>query len=264
MGIIRPVGGILGPRPTGASFRTGVWKQQEVFELRQDGVWQTPAYPDLAPYATNASGDILAAVFDPNYIVGGTSDSTYTTSYIKPKKAYPGQDVSLDGTRAAFVVNQAVNSNINWRFTLRYHDQPDGTVGTGLNVFGLTPQANNIKMVSTGNWSDSGWGSGGRGFGFYSNLAAAPTSAWGDYVYRNYSPEIRITSALGKYGTSYPTPIGQSGQIYYRTSTSTSSSRWPFGQASVGMATISGYTWRQSLTEFNSTRFVALWLIPPP
>lgn len=241
MGIITPVGGIIGPRPTGAAFRTGVWKQPEVYERRVDGVWITPTYPDLAPYATNASGEILVAVVDPNYTV---TSSTYTTSYIKPRSRFSNQDVSIDPTRANYVMTQAASAD--WRFTLRYWDEPDGS-----NVFGLSTQSSNIQRVSSGNWSDSAWGTGGRGFGFYSNLQSVPYMAWADYVFRNYSPERDITSSLNK----------ESGKIAYYTSYSTSTARWPFGQATTYVGNYAGYNLYRNYS--TTDKHVALWISPP-
>ena len=246
MSIITPVGGIIGPRPTGASFRTGVWKQPEVYERRVDGVWATPAYPDLAPYATNASGEILAAVFDPNY-TATNAPSTYTTSYIKPRVKFTNEDVSLDPSRAAYVSAQAVSAD--WRFTLRYWDEPDGS-----NVFGLTPQVSNVQRIAldNGNYIGSSWGYNSEyGFGFYTNFALINTIAWADYVYRNYSPERDITSSINK----------ESGKIAYYTSYSTSTARWPFGQATNYVGNYAGYNLYRSYS--TTDKHVALWLLPP-
>jgi hypothetical protein len=246
MTVITPVGGIIGPRPTGASFRTGVWKQQEVFVLRQDGVWQTPLYPDLAPYATNANGEILAAVFDPTITQYPIVLPRLTTDYVKPRTKPVDQDISIDAARSAIVVNQAVNNNINWRFTFRYYDEPDGA-----NIFGLTPQSNNLKRVSSGNSSDASWEN-GYGFGFLSNFTHMPTIAWGDYVYRNYIPEENISSFISK----------QNSRIRYQTSYSTDATRWPFGQGSTYVGNYAGYNLYRNDSDIG--RSVALWLLPPP
>ena len=246
MTVITPVGGIIGPRPTGASFRTGVWKQQEVFDRRVDGVWVTPAHPDLAPYATNVNGQILVGTYNPGRknIIGSTAT---TTGYVKPSTLYGQGGVCLDNARWSFVHTQAVTNSLNWRFELRYYNEP-----TGSNVFGLTPQSGNIKSVASGNscynMAD-----------FKMDYGASPNfdTINGRYMWHDESSGCNVT------GLDYNL-LGTNGSDFSYTTTTVggpSSSRWPFGQAISNYYTFSG---NSSYTEYSqANRPVSMWLLPP-
>lgn len=247
MTVITPVGGIIGPRPTGASFRTGVWKQQEVFERRVDGVWVTPLYPELAPYATNSSGHILVATYNTGSktLTGSTQE---TLDYVRPSKMYPNGGACLDSSRWSYLYAQAVTNNANWRFDLRYYDEP-----TGSNVFGKFPQNNNVRMAAYGNSCYN-----------MSNFKMDYGIAGGND--RNmWHDEVSGCSASGvdynHLGTGYQ---GGYNNFFSYTTTTTggpSSSRWLFGQATSNYYTAYGNV---SYTEYSqNNRPVSMWLLPP-
>jgi len=243
MGFIRPIGGILGPRPTGASFRTGVWKQQEVFSRRVDGVWATPAHPDLAPYATNANGEILVGTYNPGQKT--TVGSTATTfDYVKPKQVYTQGGLCLSDSRWSYIYTQAVINNQNWRFDMRYYDEPAGT-----NVFGLSVQTGNVKRIAYGN------------------------SCYNMSDFRvNYEPSGNLntrymwhdeTSGCDATGVDYNLLGTASSVFFYSTTTvgGPSSSRWPFGQATDNYYTNLGNVAYTNYSEIS--RPVSIWLLPP-
>lgn len=246
MGIIRPIGGILGPRPTGASFRTGVWKQQEVFTRRVDGVWVTPTYPDLAPYATNANGEILVGTYNPGKKTAVGSTVT-TLDYVKPKQMYTQGGLCLDDSRWSYLYTQAVTNSQNWRFDMRYYDEPTGT-----NVFGLSVQTGNVKRVAYGN-SCYNMNNYRMDYGPSGN----PDSLSTRYMWHDE------TSGCDTIGLDYNLLGTYSSEFSYGTVTvgGPSSSRWPFGQATDNYYAAFG---NEGYTNFSETnRPVSIWLLPP-
>jgi hypothetical protein len=249
MSIIRPVGGILGPRPTGASFRTGVWKQQEVFERRVDGVWATPSYPDLAPYATNANGEILVGTYNPGKKTT-TGSTQVTRDYVKPSKTYGLGGLCLDGSRWTYLNTQAVTNSLNWRFTIRYYDEP-----TGSNVFGLSPQSGNVKRVASGNscYNMADFRIDYEPSGNFDSLNTR--YLWHDEV-----------SGCDTTGVDYNLLGTYNSQFSYTTTTTggPSSARWPFGQATDNYYTAGVGNPNVSYTNLSqSNRAVSIWLLPP-
>jgi hypothetical protein len=248
MTVITPVGGIIGPRPTGASFRTGVWKQPEVYERRVDGVWVTPTYPDLAPYATNANGEILVGTYNPGQATVVGYPTPKTTGYVKPAKIYPNAGLCLDDSRFSYLYTQAVTNSLNWRFDLRYCDQP-----TGNNVFGKTVQAGNVKRIASGNSCNN-----------HAN-SFAPTPAINPGAGLNYQvfwwDEL---SGCSMEGVDYNILLSGGSSWQYTTTTvgGPSSSRWPFSQA-----TSNEYVWNNGNIAYieysESNRPVSMWLLPP-
>lgn len=250
MAVITPVGGIIGPRPTGASFRTGVWKQTEVFTRKVDGVWAIPAYPELAPYATNANGEILVATYNPgSKALVGPNQST--REYVKPRTQYAGSGLTLDASRFSYIYAQAVTNSLNWRFDLRYFDEPAGS-----NVFGKTVQTGNIKRVASGNscWN---FGDAGQGFSVDYHEPAFPGSGsrylWHDEV-SGCSVEgvdYNLIYSSGNYWSYVITTVG-----------GPSSARWPFSQA-----TSNQYIWNNGNTSYQeysqANRPISMWLLPP-
>lgn len=241
MAVITPVGGIIGPRPTGASFRTGVWKQQEVFERRVDGVWVTPTHPDLAPYATNANGEILVGTYNPGAasVIGSTKT---TLNYVKAGQKAEAGGVCLDDSRWSYVSTQAVTNNLNWRFTLRYYDEP-----TGSNIFGLPVQTSNVKRVAAGNSCHN------------------MNSFRLDYAIVGNSPDYRYfyhdeASGCSGTGQDYGLTGAQATRFLYNTQLAVSSSRFPFGTAPY-VNTDNGinnyYVYSQA------DRPISMWLLPP-
>jgi hypothetical protein len=250
MTVITPVGGVIGPRPTGASFRTGVWKQQEVFERRVDGVWATPAYPDLAPYSTNASGHILVATYNPGTkATAGPNRST--NEYVKARAKYPGSGLVLDAGRFAWLYTQAVTNSFNWRFDLRYSDEPDGS-----NVFGRTVQTGNLKRICAGNscWN---FGSAGQGFSIDYHEPAWPGSGY-RYLWHDETANCNVE------GVDYNIIVADVGVFRYITCTigGPSSSRWPFDKA-----TQNEYVYFNGNTQWyddsQPNRAISMWLLPP-
>lgn len=246
MTVITPVGGLLGPRPTGAAFRTGVWKQPEVYERRVDGVWVTPTYPDLAPYATNSSGHILVGTYNPGKKtqVGSTKE---TREYVRPRQIYSAGGACLDSSRWSYLYTQAVTNSLNWRFDMRYYDEP-----TGSNVFGKTPQTGNVKRVAAGNSC---------------------------YNMNNYKMDYEPTGSVDSLNTRYMwhdevsgcdttgvdyNLLGTYNNTFTYTTTTVggpSSTRWPFGAATSNPYTSFGNT---SYTDESQTaRPVSIWLLPP-
>lgn len=242
MSVITPVGGLLGPRPTGAAFRTGVWKQPEVYQRRIDGVWVTPTYPDLAPYATNSSGHILVGTYIPKgrNAVGSTQT---TRDYVRPRKIYSQGGLCLDDTRWSYLYTQAVTNNLNWRFDLRYWDEP-----TGSNIFGLTVQTGNVKRVSTGmschnanNFRIDYDYTGGTGDRYMYHDEASSCSATGQ--------DYHLLGMASYYSA-----------FAYSTQLAVSSSRFPFGTAPF-VNTDNGIDNYYAISQAN--RPVSMWLIPP-
>lgn len=246
MSVITPVGGLLGPRPTGAAFRTGVWKQPEVYQRRIDGVWVTPTYPDLAPYATNSSGQILVGTYNPGKKTQ-VSSTQETRDYVRPKQKYPDGGACLDSSRWAYLYTQAVTNNLNWRFEIRYYDEP-----TGANVFGKTPQTGNVKRVAAGN------------------------SCYNMNDYRmDYEPSGNVDSINTRYmwhdeftgcatiGTDYNLLGTYDSTFTYTTTTvgGPSSTRWPFGAATQERYDNIGNTQYTDRSAVN--RAVSIWLLPP-
>lgn len=244
----KPVGGIIGKRPVGASFRTGVWKIDEVYERRVDGVWATPSYPDLAPYATNANGEILVATYNPGKknIVGNTQT---TQEYVRPIVKYSAGGKCLDDSRWNYVYTQAVSLGLNWKFTMRYYDEP-----TGSNVFGLTPQNNNLRSISSGN-SCHNMNSFRSDYEVSGNFDGLNVR----YMWHDEASGCDAT------GVDYNL-LGTSGSSFSYTTTTTggpSSSRWPFGAATENRYEF--FNGNVSYTNFSETqRPVSMWLIPPP
>lgn len=241
MTVITPVGGIIGPRPTGASFRTGVWKQQEVFEWRVDGVWATPAYPDLAPYAANANGEILVGTYNAGSktTVGNTQT---TLSYVKPGVKVAAGGVCLNDSRWAYIYTQAVTNSLNWRFQLRYYDDP-----TGANIFGLPVQTSNVQRVAQGNSCHNM-----NSFRLdYTIPGGAP-----DYRYFYHDEALGCTGS----GQDYGLLGAQSTGFLYNTQLAVSSTRFPFGVAPY-VNTDNGidnyYVYSQA------DRPISMWLLPP-
>jgi len=241
MGIITPVGGIIGPRPTGASFRTGVWKQPEVYERRVDGVWVTPAYPDLAPYATNTNGEILVGTYNPGS-KSNVGNTKTTTGYIKPKQMALAGGLCLNDARWSYLYTQAVTNNLNWRFQLRYYDEPVGS-----NIFGLPVQTSNVKRVASGNSCH--------------NMDSFRL----DYVVVGNSPDYRYfyhdeASGCNGTGQDYGLLGAQASRFLYNTQLAVSSTRFPFGTAPY-VNTDNGidnyYIYSQS------DRPISMWLLPP-
>jgi hypothetical protein len=247
MTVITPVGGIIGPRPTGASFRTGVWKQQEVFERRVDGVWATPLYPDLAPYATNANGEILVGTYNPGPATVVGYPTPKTTGYVKPAKTYPDAGLCLDDSRFSYLYTQAVTNSLNWRFDLRYWDEP-----TGSNVFGKTIQAGNVKRIAAGNSCNNQ-------NSFAASVAINPGAGLDYQLF--WWDEL---SGCDISGVDYNLIYSSSNWWAYVITTvgGPSSSRWPFSQA-----TSYQYIWNNGNTSYveysQSGRPVSMWLLPP-
>lgn len=250
MTVLTPIGGLIGARPSGVAFRTGVWTQQEVYDLRRDGVWATPAYPDLAPYATNANGEILVATYNPG-TKASVGPNISTTGYIKPRQRYTGSGLTLDASRFNWLYTQAVTNNLNWRFELRYFDEPVGS-----NVFGKTVQSNNVKRIASGNscWN---FGSAGQGFSIDYHEPAFPGSG-PRYMWHDETTGCNVEGVdynlIYSFGSSFgyvTTPIG-----------GPSSSRWPFSGA-----TSNEYIWNNGNTTYaeysDSNRPVSMWLLPP-
>lgn len=246
MSFIKPIGGILGKRPIGSSFRTGVWTINEVYERRVDGVWQTPLYPELAPYATNANGEILVATYNPGK--KNTIGSTVTTeNYIKPRTKYTLGGKCLDDTRWDYVYTRAVSLGQNWRFTLRYYDEP-----TGSNIFGLSPQTGNIARIASGN-SCYNMNNFKMDYEIAGNLDGLNTR----YTWHDESSGCNGT------GLDYNLLGTSSSNFIYTTTTvgGPSSSRWPFGAAINNRYDFFGNV---SYTEYSeANRPVSMWLIPP-
>jgi hypothetical protein len=250
MGLIRSVGGILGKRPTGAAFRTGVWKQPEVFERRVDGVWVTPTYPDLAPYATNANGEILVGTYNPGTKTA-VGPNISTREYVKPNTLYAGSGLTLDATRFAYLYTQAVTNSLNWRFDLRYYDEP-----TGANVFGKTVQTGNVKRIANGN---SCWNFGNAGQGFSIDYfepafpGNGPRYMWHDEL-----------TGCNVEGVDYNLIYSFSNVFSYVITTvgGPSSSRWPFSQATSNQS-----VWNNGNTSYaeysQANRPISMWLLPP-
>jgi len=247
MGIITPVGGIIGQRPSGASFRTGVWKQPEVYERCAAGIWKTFTYPDLAPYLTNVNGEILVGTYNPGrkHTTGSTQ---VTVEYVKPNTLYSLGGLCLDDSRWSYLYTQAVTNNLNWRFTLRYYDEP-----TGSNIFGLTPQTGNVKRVASGNscynMSDFRMD--------YESPLNIPANANARLMWHDE------TSGCDVVGVDYNLLGTTSTNFLYTTTTvgGPSSSRWPFGQATDNYYTLFGNV---SYTNYSQTdRPISMWLLPP-
>lgn len=241
MTIIKAVGGILGPRPTGASFRTGVWKTAEVYERRVDGVWVTPTYPDLAPYTTNANGEILVATYNTGK-ASAIGHTIATRSYVKSGIKYPAGGLCLDDDRWQYVKTQAVTNNLNWRFDLRNYTTP-----TGSNAFGCTVQTGNIKRVASGN-SCYNMNTFKMDYGTPSNV---------DVDRALYHDEASGCTFSGQdYGGITAAP----GAFYYNTQLSVSSSRFPFGTAPY-VNTDNGIDNYYASSPANTP--ISMWLLPP-
>ena len=250
MTIIKAVGGILGPRPTGASFRTGVWKTPEVYERRVDGVWATPTYPDLAPYATNANGEILVGTYNPG-TKASVGQNRATTDYVKPKAKYIGSGLVLNAERFSYLYTQAVTNNLNWRFDLRYYDEPIGN-----NVFTRTLNAGNVKRIASGN---NGFNFGSSSAGFSIDYHEPPWPGAGSrYMWHDELSGTDIT------GVDYNLIYSGGDWFSYVTTTvgGPSTSRWPFSQA-----TSNEYIWNNGNTSYQeytqSGRAISMWLLPP-
>ena len=251
MTVITPVGGFIGKRPDGAAYRTGVWKQNEVYELKVDGLWHEPLYPDLAPYAINESGHILVGVYNPGRsdLVGHTQT---TTSYVRPRTKYTSGGLCFDNTRWSYVYTQAVTNNYDWRFTFRYYDDPNGNNAFG----GLPVPYANLKMISAGN-SCYNMSS------FRMDHAPVGNNSPGSQYYRimwhdEYSGCNMTNTDYNFFGT-----LGTDFQYHTATAgTIPSASRRPFGAAVTYSYTNAGNTQTYEITETN--RPVSMWLIPPP